>query len=673
MVNNKIVSTLLTLCSLSLLSCGAVEKGSTIHVPSIPKGDSSSVSFEPDSQTTSVTTPKTSSSEDTSVDQTNHIEVEDLADFYYVGETFIDVYRLKLTLFYNGTESDISERHSSLLFYMKDSNDATVDVKKPFKTPGKYKFHVGLTRDTSIVSPDIEITVKEPPSKILNQKSTIPSGFTYKDFEDSCLDNLSLPTLGQASCLVVPVEIPDYPFAEAGYGEDYLDAINRVFNGNGSADTGYWESVSSYYRKSSMGQLNLRFEIAEVLDAGAESGSLMGMGTWGAFDMAKKALDAYKTVHGADSVKRFDYNQDGYVDGIWLVYSAPDYSKGVYGGAYGEDLFWAFCADYPDLEASLSSPELHSFGWASIDFFLEGTTAPNVDAHTIIHETGHLLSLPDYYSYDLGGSNASGAQGGLAMMDLNIGDQDAFSKMALGWSNPYVPTEDCVITLRPNESSGDCIVLANSWNGTAFDEYILLDLQTPTGLNALDSQKAYNGRPPYYSEPGVRVYHVDARLGEFKYYGEGENPDFMGIGPVKHANSKDYYVMDEDVRNLLKKGGVDSISKDLNVPLSSRSSGFTVINANSTTRSKIAGAPYNSNRLLTLVGADGKHPEIDGKVGSNTSLFQAGSSWTVNGKTLRFFSNEEGVFNNGDDFNYVFSVLSCSSEEAKIQVRRIGK
>ena len=94
------------------------------------------------------------------------------------------------------------------------------------------------------------------------------------------------------------------------------------------------------------------------------------------------------------------------------------------------------------------------------------------------------------------------------MMDLNIGDQDSFSKMALGWVTPYVVTDSCTVTIKPNESSGDCIVLADHWNGTAFDEYLVLDLQTPTGVNESDASASYNTRPMYYSYPGIRMLHV---------------------------------------------------------------------------------------------------------------------------------------------------------------------
>ena len=56
--------------------------------------------------------------------------------------------------------------------------------------------------------------------------------------------------------LVIPVEIVNSPFPD-----DYQQILNLIFNGS-SIETG-WESVSTYYYKSSYGQLNMSFEIAD--------------------------------------------------------------------------------------------------------------------------------------------------------------------------------------------------------------------------------------------------------------------------------------------------------------------------------------------------------------------------------------------------------------------------
>ena len=104
--------------------------------------------------------------------------------------------------------------------------------------------------------------------------------------------------------------------------------------------------------------------------------------------------------------------------------------------------------------------------------------------------------------------------GAVDMMDANIIDHDAFSKFAFGWVKPYVASASCTIVLKPSSSTGQCVILptANGWNGSAFDEYMLLEFYTPTDLNATDAASPYANRVQGFTQSGVRIYHVDARL-----------------------------------------------------------------------------------------------------------------------------------------------------------------
>ena len=218
------------------------------------------------------------------------------------------------------------------------------------------------------------------------------------------------------------------------------------------------------------------------------------------------------------------------------------------------------------------------------------------------------------------------------MMDLNIGDQDAFSKMSLGWADPYVVTEDCIVTINPNEATGDCVLLADNWNGTAFDEYMLFDLQTPTGLNKLDSENSYSSRPLYFNKPGVRAYHVDARMGELMYLYPGDFSDVKNEGTywvTEDDTSSDYYLTDEQVEALAAKGSLGRMSTERSQSVNERTPGYNVINANCASRSSISKSPYKDNRLLTIVTRDSVNCETDLKFASADSLFQKGDSWDM--------------------------------------------
>ena len=102
------------------------------------------------------------------------------------------------------------------------------------------------------------------------------------------------------------------------------------------------------------------------------------------------------------------------------------------------------------------------------------------------------------------------------MQDCNVGDHNVWTKTALGWIDPIIVDTSknipAKIHLNPRENGG-AIFITNDYSGSAFDEYLVLELYTPNGLNELDSTTAYN---PYYGKmpqtSGVKLYHVDSRL-----------------------------------------------------------------------------------------------------------------------------------------------------------------
>ena len=60
----------------------------------------------------------------------------------------------------------------------------------------------------------------------------------------------------------------------------------------------------------------------------------------------------------------------------------------------------------------------------------------------------------------------------------------------------------------------------------------------------------------------------------------------------------------------------------------------------------------------------------DLKYGSADSLFQAGDSWDLARKGGKYFTTNAMHFNNGDDLNWVVTVLSVSDTSATLQFRK---
>lgn len=364
------------------------------------------------------------------------------------------------------------------------------------------------------------------------------SALTYHDFFFQSVCSSAGPSYdsllskGDEKALVIPIDFQDYRFTT-----ERLKDLNVAFNGEGSKDTKYWESIKSFYDKSSFGQLSLSFTIASPYQVDVTASSFLNksdaiddsVGT--VTSLLKKAVADYKTKT-ATTCSEFDVDKNGYIDAVYLIYACPNYdSASLSDSAIKERRgYWAYSARDSSRGADVASPIAKSFTWASYDFMYRGVAeGDGVDAHTYIHETGHLLGLDDYYSYSPNNTSYTKEDykyytptGGLDMMDLNVLDHDAWSKFALGWTKPYVITKDLsfplTVSLNESQLSGDFLLIpdaSSEYNGTAFGEYMVVELYTPDGLNALDAQTKYASPYEYprgFFIPGVKISHVDARI-----------------------------------------------------------------------------------------------------------------------------------------------------------------
>lgn len=319
---------------------------------------------------------------------------------------------------------------------------------------------------------------------------------------------------GKYEVLVIPVEFFDDKFED----QELID-LESVFNNK--ANTG-WESVSSYYNTSSYGKLDLTFNITQKVTLDRSYQYFDNGQDYGG-DILKLALDA---LDGTIDFSKYDYNNDGFIDGIYIIYSAPiDYGTDAY--------YWAYVTSYseglddPEDTTKFDGKYPYTYLFASIDFMYESIETSEEDnyntpiaglklnATTYIHETGHMLGLDDYYDYeDKMGSNQG--LGGADMMDYTVGDHNAYSKLMLGWVKPTVITSTTTITISSFESSGQFIMILLDYNGSYFSEYLIIDLYTATGLNALHA--GVNGSLLYYNSNdtgaafGARIYHVDSTI-----------------------------------------------------------------------------------------------------------------------------------------------------------------
>ena len=400
----------------------------------------------------------------------------------------------------------------------------------------------------------------------------------------------------------------------------------------GSSDDTYWESVASFYHKSSYGAITITGEITDTLLL--SNYTVSSLNNVGENAPETVVIPAFYKAASADLLKKYDQDADGRVDATLFVYS-NNYS------ADGSGAYWAWVW-YPDNGTSTAKPQIGTYFWVSYAF-MNDSGSNYIDAHTFIHECGHIMGLDDYYCYD--STKAYDPAGDKEMQSYNIGDQGMFSKLELGWVNPYVldatHADSVTVPLRSSALYPDALLINDSWNGTPNDEYILVEYYTPEGNNYLDSHTQYSGRKLMYTNSGLRIYHVDARLAKLSFDASG-NSTFVSYS-------------DEIIKN----------------------DGFVYFTgaSNSSSWSYLDTSAHRYNyRLLSLQQADvtsGSSTKalVNGGSASVTeTLYTKGKTWTA---LSTIFSNGANTFNDGAKVGYSIALTSTTDGVANVTVTRI--
>ncbi len=381
--------------------------------------------------------------------------------------------------------------------------------------------------------------------------------YTYSDLSGTLSNNENVcPSIGDVDLLVIPVHLLG---GDAYKTDQVKNDIRKAFFSKTDKRSGYC-SLTNYYYESSYHKLNFGGTVTDWFDVtehtSIDSVDDITSGSSGTI-ISKILRKAVAWANQGIDLTKFDKNSDGAIDGIWLVYDHLDWSTEfnqrykadpTYTGSDLNDAFWNFT--YWDWGTKNSAegedPTTSAFSWASFDMLytpyasyddngvadISNLSSIDLDTHTFIHETGHLLGLDDYYASDDSTYHPAGKS---TMMDQNIGDLDSYSKLLLGWVTPFVVYGTSEILLPTATSSDHAVIVIPSnyqeisdiieeqidnhaiknykYDFNPFSEYLLIDLYSPDGLNEKDAFGPYiYGRDTAMSETGIRIYYIDSRI-----------------------------------------------------------------------------------------------------------------------------------------------------------------
>ncbi len=329
------------------------------------------------------------------------------------------------------------------------------------------------------------------------------------------------PSTGEVKVLVIPItlSLSDEAALTYSYVDEWTDTKLETLEDNFFSTSVTDTSFKNYYETASYGQMEVSGMVAEPYvetDSELTADAIMNSGSFRKVLQVIANAVTYIEEHNKNiNWSDYDLNDDGCIDNVHLV---TNFNTSKYSSQTGNEVWstplWPHMWQTGNV-GTLDNPTANVYSISAIDHIS--------DAITAIHEQGHIFGLDDYYDYAYSGVDYIGYAD---MQSANMFDWNSFSKLTQGWVSPYVVTgeEDSVtISISPSSSSGDLIIIPadySTWNGSAYDEYYLIELFTPTENNTLFWS---NYSTNYYDlgEGGIRMYHVDARL----YDGSSETDD----------------------------------------------------------------------------------------------------------------------------------------------------
>lgn len=290
-----------------------------------------------------------------------------------------------------------------------------------------------------------------------------------------------MPTRGTVKMLALLLSFSDHPETNT------TASIESKLFGEGSGEPPT-ESLRSFYRRSSYGQLDIQGNVLGWYNTGRPRPDITDENDFQTREgLIKEALTHFNAT-GHD-FSQYDNDGDGSIDCLTVIWSGPDNGWG--------NFWWGYQTDFSDRTFTLDGKRLRTYSWQWESRPLGTPFTPA----TVIHETGHALGLPDYYDYD-DTVGPNGGVGGLDQMD-SYGDHNCFSKFLLDWITPTVyGSGSRTLTLSDSGTQGSAALFVPRPESPNYPFYEFFMVQN----------RFRSGNDIQNPADGLLVWHVDARL-----------------------------------------------------------------------------------------------------------------------------------------------------------------
>lgn len=312
----------------------------------------------------------------------------------------------------------------------------------------------------------------------------------------------SNPISGERKGLVILVNYKDKKMqhTQAEY--------NDYFNKAGYSDNNCTGSVRDYFLSQSYGKFSLDFDVMGPVTL-SKNLSYYGDNDSDGNDKhaAEMVAEAVKLAVSGIDLKKYDWDGDGYVDQVYVVYAG-----------YGEhadapaNTIWPHEYELSEAAKYNDGPGALTINGVTIDTYacsseLRGSSGNKMDGiGTACHEFSHCLAIPDMYD-----TSADGENFGMNVWDLmdygSYNGEDGFGetpapftsyeRMYCGWLTPVELTQPCNVNDMPAITKEPVAYLIRNANPKFPGEYYLLENH---------QQESWDAYAPAH---GMLILHVD--------------------------------------------------------------------------------------------------------------------------------------------------------------------
>lgn len=283
---------------------------------------------------------------------------------------------------------------------------------------------------------------------------------------------------------------------------------NDYFNKAGYSENNCTGSVRDYFLSQSYGKFSLDFDVMGPVTL-SKNLSYYGDNDSDGNDKhaAEMVAEAVKLAVSGIDLKRYDWDGDGYVDQVYVVYAG-----------YGEhadapaNTIWPHEYELSEAAKYNDGPGALTINGVTIDTYacsseLRGSSGNKMDGiGTACHEFSHCLAIPDMYD-----TSADGENFGMNVWDLmdygSYNGEDGFGetpapftsyeRMYCGWLTPVELTQPCNVNDMPAITKEPVAYLIRNANPKFPGEYYLLENH---------QQESWDAYAPAH---GMLILHVD--------------------------------------------------------------------------------------------------------------------------------------------------------------------